>query len=50
VEFYALALRVEAADAFLLTMMRDGTPLPPQRGSTHELTYAEYRSLTEAYS
>jgi hydroxymethylglutaryl-CoA synthase len=38
------------ADAFLLTMMRDGTPLPPQRGSTHELTYAEYRSLTEAYS
>lgn len=36
------------ADAFLMTMLRDGVPLPPDNRETQELTYSEYLQHTKA--
>lgn len=36
------------ADAFLMTMLRDGVPLPPDNRETQELTYSEYLRHTGA--
>jgi hydroxymethylglutaryl-CoA synthase len=30
------------SDAFIFTMLRDGSPLPPDTRETKELTYSEY--------
>lgn len=35
------------ADAFLMTMLRDGVPLPPDNRVTQELTYSEYLRYTK---
>lgn len=38
------------ADAFLMTMVKDGVTLPPDNRETEELTYGEYLQHTEAPS
>ncbi len=35
-------------DAFLMTMLRDGVPLPPDNREAQELTYSEYLQHTKA--
>lgn len=37
------------ADAFLMTMLRDGVPLPPDNRETEELTYSEYLQLSSPF-